>query len=217
VSNFKAVLFDLDGTLLDTAEDLRDSMNVALGELGFPPRTVQECKIFVGDGVENFAIRALPPDCRDKETVRRCVAAMRGDYATRWVVKTRPYEGVVEMLDALAQRGVAMGILSNKPDEFTKMMVARMLPRWRFDAVRGARKGAANKPDPAAALEMACALNIVPADFIYVGDTNTDMRTAVAAGMFPVGALWGFRTAEELLANGAKVLLERPIDLLKLL
>jgi len=217
VLRYSAVLFDLDGTLLDTIADLTESMNRALGALGFAPRTVAECKRLVGDGVVNFARRALPPQHRDEQTIARCVKLMRADYGKRWAERTRPYEGIPELLTELARRGVAMAVLSNKPQDFTEVMVAELLPNWKFQAVRGAAGGVAIKPDPAAALEIAGQMALLPAQFIYLGDTDTDMQTGVAAGMFPVGAQWGFRPAEELTANGAKRLIAHPEELLELL
>ena len=214
---FQAALFDLDGTLLDTIEDLTDSMNVALAVAGCPPRSVEECKVFVGEGVELFATRALPEARRDAETLGRIIDVYRKDYAARWAVKTQPYDGIPELLDALAARHVKLAVLSNKPDEFTRVMVARLLPRWRFEAVAGARPSVRRKPDPAAALQIAEELAVPPREFLYVGDTKTDMETAVAAGMFPAGALWGYRSAEELTASGARALLAHPLDAVALL
>jgi phosphoglycolate phosphatase len=214
---YRAVMFDLDGTLLDTLEDLADSMNRVLEGLGFPPRPVEEFKLIVGDGVVTMARRSLPEGHRDEPTVARCVTLMREEYGKRWADKTHPYAGIPELLDALAERGIQMAVVSNKPDDFTKLCVARLLPRGRFDAVIGMSPTTPPKPDPKGVLESAARLGVAPADFLYLGDTNTDMRTAVAAGMFPVGALWGFRSAEELLASGARVLLEEPSDLLALL
>jgi phosphoglycolate phosphatase len=208
----QAILFDLDGTLLDTIEDLTDAMNEALAAFGCPPRTVAECKVFVGDGAENFILRSLPEGRRDRETLAKVAPLYREAYGENWAVKTRAYEGIPELLDALAARGLKTAVLSNKPDDFTRLMVQQLLPRWRFGAVVGARDNWPHKPDPAAALDIAKALGVAPARFLYLGDTNTDMRTAVAAGMFPVGALWGFRTAEELLASGARVLVAKPQD-----
>ena len=212
----KAVLFDLDGTLLDTIEDLTDSMNLALAQSGFAPRTVEECKLFVGDGVESFARRALPAGHRNDRAIAACVEAMRADYTDRWRCKTRPYDGVAELLDGLDERGIAMAVLSNKPDSFTKQMVEAMLGRWHFAAVFGARPGVPKKPDPTAALGIAERMGVAPGEFLYLGDTNTDMRTANAAGMYAVGALWGFRSAEELRGSGARVLVERPPEVLRL-
>lgn len=214
---FDAVLFDLDGTLLDTIEDLTDSMNAALAKLGLPPVTVAQCKYFVGDGAVNFVTRSLPADRQDKQTVEKMCDLYRQEYSRGWAVKTRPYEGIEAMLDGLAAKGLKMAVLSNKPDEFTKLMVTRMLGRWQFAAVAGERAGVPKKPDPGAAREVARQMGIGPERFLYVGDTNTDMKTANGAGMHAVGALWGFRTAQELLDNGAKVLIKHPTDLLNLL
>jgi len=215
--SYRAVLLDLDGTLLDTLEDLADSMNAAVGRLGFPPHPVAAYRYFVGDGVVNMALRALPEDHRDEATVARCVEEMRRIYAEHWADKTRPYPGVPELLDALAERGVGTAVLSNKPDDSTRLCVAKLLPRWRFDAVLGVSEAVPPKPDPTGVRRIAAQLGVPPAEFLYLGDTNTDMQTATEAGMFAVGALWGFRTADELLASGAKVLIERPGDLLGLL
>jgi len=214
---YNAVLFDLDGTLLDTIEDLTDSMNRALAGLGLPPRTVRECKGFVGDGVRMYALRALGPDHHDEDTVTRCINAMRADYAKRWAERTSPYAGIGELLDALTDRGVKLAVLSNKPHHFTKLMVAELLPHWKFHAVRGACEDVPRKPDPAAATLIAEQLGCPPGEFLYVGDTDTDMRTGVAAGMFTVGVLWGFREADELTENGARALVESPREILSLL
>jgi phosphoglycolate phosphatase len=215
--NYQAVLFDLDGTLLDTLDDIAEATNRALRGLGFPEHRAESYKLMVGDGVENLVRRVLPEGHRDAATVAACAERMRGEYARHWAVKTHPYEGIVELLDALAVRGIAMAVLSNKPEDFTRLCVEKLLPAGRFAAILGARPSLPKKPDPAGALQIAGQLGLAPAAFIYLGDTNTDMRTAVAAGMSPIGALWGFRAAEELSAAGAKALLARPADLLGLL
>ncbi len=215
--NTRAVCFDLDGTLLDTIEDLIDSMNAALEELGVVPHTVQQCKIFIGDGVETFARRALPEDRRDAESVTRCVELFRREYNNRWMNKTKPYDGIPELIEGLAACGLVQTVLSNKPDVFTRPMVEHFFGNDRFAVVLGARQGVPIKPDPAAALEIAAKLKIPPSAFLYLGDTNTDMLTARAAGMTAVGVLWGFRSAEELSAHGAKTLIKHPLDLLKML
>jgi phosphoglycolate phosphatase len=212
-----AVLFDLDGTLLDTLEDLADSTNAALVAQGFAVHPLSAYRYFIGDGVESLVRRALPPDRLDEATVARSVESMRREYSARWADKTQPFPGVPELLDALAARGLPMAVLSNKPDEFTRLCVSRLLPRWRFEAVLGGDVGLPKKPDPAGARQIAARLTVAPAEILYLGDTNTDMQTAVAAGMYPVGALWGFRTASELTASGAQVLLEKPTDMLGVL
>jgi phosphoglycolate phosphatase len=158
----------------------------------------------------------LPEGC-DSTTIAECVALMRQEYANRWAATTRPYEGIPELLDALTTRSIPMAVLSNKVDEFTKLCVSRLLADWHFTAALGASHSLPRKPDPAGAWEVARRLHVASREVVYLGDTNTDMATAVAAGMFPVGALWGFRTADELVASGAKALIEKPMDLLRIL
>jgi len=214
---FQAALFDLDGTLLDTLEDLADSANIALASLGFPAHPADCYRYFVGNGLETMVRRMLPKGRDHRETVLAGTDAVRREYARRWSCKTRPYPGIPALLDALTDRDMQMCVLSNKPDDFTRLTVAGLMPRWHFAVVRGARDRVPIKPDPTGALQIARVLGIHARDFLYLGDTATDMRTAVAAGMHPVGALWGFRTAAELSAGGAKSLIEEPVDLLSLI
>jgi len=211
---FKAVLFDLDGTLLDTIDDLADSMNSVLEKHGFPKHGIDKYKYFVGDGMDVLVRRALPVFLKDESVIAGCIAAMKEEYSFRWADKTRPYDGIPELLDAFSASGVRLSILSNKPHEPTVAVVSRMLADWKFEMVVGVRDGVPRKPDPAAAISIAKSLGIVPDEFLYLGDTNTDMKTAVAAGMFPAGALWGFRTADELILAGARILVRYPDDLL---
>jgi phosphoglycolate phosphatase len=165
--------------------------------------------------VELLLRRALPAPLGDDEaTVAACVREMRASYGRD---RTRAYPGIAELLDELVARGVALAVLSNKAEELVRPLVAELLGRWRFAAVRGARPGAPKKPDPAEALAIARALALAPDQVLYLGDSGIDMQTAVAAGMFPVGALWGFRAADELRAGGARALCARPEELLALL
>jgi len=214
---YQAVLFDLDGTLLNTLEDLADSMNAAVGRLGFPPHPLEAYNYFVGDGIVNMARRALPENHRDDATTARCVDLMRQIYTEHWHDKTVPYPGIPELLDALAARGLRMAILSNKPHDFTVLCVEKLLPSWSFDTVQGVSETVPPKPDPTGARAVAARLGLPPGAFLYLGDTNTDMQTANASGMFAVGACWGFRPPEELRANGAQALIETPAQLLDLL
>jgi phosphoglycolate phosphatase len=213
----KAILFDLDGTLLDTLEDLADSANAALAAMDLPQHPVEAYRYFVGDGLENLVRRTMGPRADDPEAVGRGIELARGEYARRWADKSKPYSGIPELLDQLTARCIPMAVFSNKPDEFTQLCVTRLLPSWHFAAVQGATAKLPRKPDPSGALAIATKLGVDPADVLYLGDTNTDMRTAVAAGMYPVGALWGFRTAEELRDAGAAVLVKSPMDVLGLL
>ncbi len=214
---YKAVLFDLDGTLLDTLEDLGNAANRVLEQNGFPTHKMDIYRQFVGDGAKKLITRVLPEDKRKDTIIHSCLDAFLEDYGKNWNVKTRPYDGIPELLDALTARKLKMAVLSNKPHESTKRCVAGLLPNWNFDVILGQRDDAPRKPDPTGALEIAEKLNIAPSDFLYLGDTAIDLQTSIAAGMFPVGVLWGFRTTEELQENGAKVLISQPLEILNLL
>jgi phosphoglycolate phosphatase len=215
---FAAVIFDLDGTLLDTIEDLADSMNAALTRMSLPGRTVAECKLLVGEGLDIFVRRALPESLRnDPAAAARLKELMRGEYRLRSMVKTRPYDGIPALLNELARLGLRAAVLSNKPDDATQIVIRHYFAAWTFRPVFGAREGVPPKPDPAGALEIARSWKLPPDRIAFLGDTKIDMRTATAAGMYACGALWGFRTAEELRENGADILLVRPADLLALL
>lgn len=213
----QAILFDLDGTLLNTLADLANCMNSVLIRHGFPTHLPEKYKYFVGDGVERLVWRAIPEEHRNSVTLEKCLTDMLAEYGRRWMEHTGPYPGVPELLDALTERNLMMAIFSNKNDEFTQLTVREFLAKWHFQAVVGARPSAPKKPDPTTPLAIARQLGIAPANFLYVGDTDTDMQTASAAGMYAVGVLWGFRGAEELLRSGAQVLVEKPADILQLL
>jgi phosphoglycolate phosphatase len=213
---FKAILFDLDGTLLDTLADIACAGNAGLKGLGFPTHSVESYRHFVGDGAGCLALRILPEGHHDEETVELCRTIIAAEYAKCWADNTKPYPGIPELLAELQARSVPMAVLSNKPDDATRTVVDGYFPDCKFRVIRGALPSIPIKPNPAAALQIAGEFDIPPERFIYLGDTDTDMRTAVAAGMFPAGALWGFRTAEELTANGAKVLLKKPQEVLNL-
>ena len=210
----QAVLFDLDGTLLDSLADLGESMNFVLQEMGLAAHPLTDYRTFVGDGIAMLARRSLPPDRRDARSIAACVTRMRQVYGGRATRKTRPYEGIAELLDALESRGVAKAVLSNKSHDLTVELVAALLGRWTFRPVLGERSGVPRKPDPAGALEVAAHLGLAPSRIVYVGDTPTDMATARAAGMRAVGATWGFRSEAELREAGADEIAHRPGDVL---
>jgi phosphoglycolate phosphatase len=214
---YKAVIFDLDGTLLDTLEDLGNAVNRVLTANGFPTHKIDAYRYFIGDGEAMLITRALPEEKRSDKIISTCLEEYRYDYDRNWNVNTKPYDGVAGMLDALVVHGFKLAILSNKPHEFTKLCVTGLLSKWTFDAVFGQREPIPRKPDPTGALKIAGELKIPPSDFLYLGDTAVDMKTAIAANMFPVGVLWGFRPAEELQKSGAQVLLKKPSDILNIL
>ncbi|WP_028318160.1 HAD family hydrolase [Desulfobulbus elongatus] len=213
---YHAVLFDLDGTLLDTLEDLAAAANRVLADQGLPRHPVDAYRHFVGDGLRVLVERMLPADRRDAAMVGGAVAAFQEAYARTWHDRSAPYPGIADLLDRLTAEGVRLSILSNKPDAFTRLCVQRLLPRWHFDPLLGQRDGVPKKPDPTAALEIARLLHLDPAQILYVGDSGVDMRTARAAGMVAAGVLWGFRDEAELTRTGAQHLVARPEELLPL-
>ena len=213
-SNYQGIIFDLDGTLLDTLTDLADATNRVLTCHGFATHPVDAYRYFVGDGMRMLVERALPPEQRVAEVVDQVFSELHADYGENWAVATRPYAGVVELLAGLQQRGIVMSVLSNKPDEFTGVMVRTYFPDIPFKCIYGLSDRVAKKPDPSGALRIAAETGIKPAQTLYLGDTLVDMKTAVSAGMFPIGALWGFRDEPELRAGGAELLLQHPLQLL---
>ena len=216
----KAAIFDLDGTLLDSIEDITAASNRVYEPLGLGAFSNDEMKTLVGDGAEELIRRVFLSRGRpapNDALVAEILADYRREYQACWREHTRAYDGIPELLAGLARRGLKTAVLSNKSDIFTGRMTSALLPAHRFDIVRGARPGVPLKPDPAPALAIAAELGVPAAACAFVGDTNVDMKTGHAAGMLAVGALWGFRTAEELLANGADVLIASPEELLGLL
>ncbi len=214
---FKAVLFDLDGTLLDTLMDLALSMNRVLEKNGMPTHDVDRYRYFVGNGA-NILVKRAVPEKKKKETrlLERLYKEFLTDYAHNWDNNTRLYKGVDKMLDGLVERGLRLAVLSNKPHDFTRLCIKRYLSKWPFDIVLGDRPGIPRKPDPAGALEIAKTLDIATDSFLYLGDTSIDMITASKAGMFPVGVLWGFRDRAELEESGAKTVISQPEQILQL-
>lgn len=214
---YSAAVFDLDGTLLDTLEDLADACNAALSVYGFPAHPIDAYRHYVGDGVRNLLLRTLPAAQRNPEMILKVAETYRAEYQKRWNAKSQPYEGIAQMLDELLNRKIRLAVLSNKPEDFTRQCVSALLPKWKFEMVVGATAERPHKPHPAGALKIAEEMGVSPGEFLYLGDTNTDMQTALAAGMYAVGALWGFRDQAELEAAGAKITIAHPMDLLRII
>jgi len=214
---YKAVIFDLDGTLLDTLEDIALSMNSVLIKAGFSAHPVAAYRGFIGEGITRLAHQVLPAGQRDERTIEQTVAGMLAEYGKHWADHTRPYPGIPDVLDVLTRRGIRMAVLSNKMDRFAKEMVAALLNTWEFAEVLGAHAALPAKPDPAGAHLIAQRLGIEEQAFLYLGDSHIDMQTAHNAGMVPVGALWGFQSADALRAAGARELLQEPAELLNLI
>lgn len=207
-----AAIFDLDGTLINSLDDLADAVNAALAAFSLPTHPVEPYKYFVGDGMETLVRRAAPAGTPE-DTLAAVYLRAKEEYGKNWAAKTRPYDGIMPMLERLAAMAVPVAVLSNKPHEFTGSVTRLFFPATRFTAVQGCPAGGKPKPDPAGAFAVAERMGIAPEHIAFIGDSRTDMDTAVNAGMLPVGVLWGFRPESELLKHGAKALLARPSDL----
>jgi phosphoglycolate phosphatase len=214
---FKAICFDLDGTLLDSLADLASCTNKILLNRGFPEHPEAAYRYFVGEGAKMLMTRVLPEEVRSKSLIEECQQDFEATYRECWDKQTVPYENIPELLNALQRRKLKLTVLSNKPHEFTLLAVNKLLPSWYFEMILGQREGVPRKPDPAGMLEICEKMKIPPGSFIYLGDTATDMKTSVAAGCFSVGVLWGFRSEEELRDNGANAIVKDPLDVLELL
>ena len=213
--NYRAVIFDLDGTLADTLEDIADNMNRALVAHGFPTHNYDDYRFFVGNGLRNLVTCSLPEHARTDEIVDACHDRMVIEYNMNYIVKTRLYDGIPELLDTLSSRQIKMAVLSNKADPLTQKICDQLLKYWKFEIIMGANDRFPRKPNPASALFVSEQIGIMPAGICYLGDSDVDMKTAIAAGFYPVGAGWGFRSKEELTANGAKHIIYYPADLLE--
>jgi phosphoglycolate phosphatase len=213
----QAIIFDLDGTLLDTLADIGDSVNRMLSEYGFAEHTLDDYRRFIGSGLKLLVTRALPIAGRSEEMIAACVHRTREIYWDNWNRKTRPYDGIVELLDALEQRNIAKAVLSNKPHDFTVRYVQEYFKAWEFAVVMGQNDHLPAKPDPASALAIASQMDLPPSRILFVGDSAVDMQTALSAGMHAVGAGWGFRGPRELTQNGCQSLVGHPMEIVDLL
>ncbi len=215
--SYSAVIFDLDGTLLDTLDDIAVAANLVLRRLGAVEHPVEAYKTLVGDGVAVLFQRALPATLSDPLLLQRAMDYFQEVYAEEWHKRSKPYDGIQGLLSRLMADGLPLAILSNKPDHFTQQCVEHFLGDFRFSSIRGQKAGIPRKPDPAGVFGIARELDVRTEDIAYVGDTNTDMETAVSAGCCAIGVSWGFRAVEELRRCGAQKIVYTPGELADLL
>ena len=214
--NFRAIIFDLDGTLADSLEDIADNMNRVLAEKNLPTHDYDAYRNFVGNGLQNLVIRSLPENARTDDMIALCHDRMVTEYHQNYINKTRLYDGIPELLDALSSQRIKLAVLSNKADPLTQKVCAVLLKNWKFEIVMGAISRFPRKPDPASALFVSGQMDVAPEHICYLGDSDVDMKTAIAAGFYPVGASWGFRPKTELIENGAKHVIDHPTELIKI-
>ena len=211
------VIFDLDGTLLNTIGDLAVACNAVLAMRGLPQHTYDEYCHFVGNGIMRLVERALPEELRTPYTV----AAVRADFVKYYTehidVYTKPYEGIPELVAEIARRGVRIAVASNKFQTGTEKLIRLFFPGIEFAAVFGQREGVPLKPDPAVVEEILALTGVAKERGLYVGDSGVDMQTAAAAGVRSVGVTWGFRERAELEEAGARHIVDSPAGILELL
>jgi phosphoglycolate phosphatase len=211
--SYKAIIFDLDGTLVDSLEDLADSTNYVLSCYGQPTHEVQSFKKMVGDGTRTLMSRALPADKQD--LVEPALGKMREKYTEICLNKTRPYDGLQKVLAELKDRGVKLAVLTNKDQKMAEKIVTHFFDQY-FTIIRGTINAVPLKPDPKAVLEILKEMNVKPENAAFVGDSNIDIKTAQAAGITGIGVNWGFRGEQELKEAGADYTIDEPKALLQL-
>lgn len=212
----KAALFDLDGTLVDTLEDLANSCNLALTKYGFPTHDLEAYKIFIGNGMKDLIDKILPEDSRDEETHRKVFEAFFEHYSKHFADKSRAYDGLYEVVCDLKNKGYKVAVVSNKIQVMTDEVVKKCYGDL-FDIVCGNREGYPPKPDPTLTLKIIAELGVKPEECVFIGDSGNDAKTAVNVGCIGIGVLWGFRGRDELSEGGDKYFAETPRELFSII
>lgn len=213
----KLVIFDLDGTLLYTLEDLADSCNYLLRKHQLPEHPLDSFRYFVGNGIKKLVERALPEEKRTETFIESFFQEMIAYYDLHKEDKTRPYPQIVETLEALQQRGIMLGVASNKVNQAMAPLMAHYFPSIRFTSVLGQREGVPIKPNPQIVFNIMETAGVGPEETLYVGDTGVDMDTAHGASVKAVGVLWGFRDRNELEGHQAEFIIDKPMELLDII
>lgn len=209
---YKLIIFDLDGTILNTLEDLADSTNYALEKHHFPVRTIEEVRSFVGNGIGRLIARAVP-EGTDENMINQVLADFKDYYGQHCADRTKPYDGIIELLQCLRQRGCRTAVVSNKADFAVQRLCEQYFPGL-FDFAVGEREGIRRKPYPDSVLEVLSRLGAAKDEALYVGDSEVDIETAKNAGIDVVSVEWGFRDREFLLSHGARRFVKKPEELL---
>jgi len=213
----KAVIFDLDGTLVDSIQGIAYSLNRMLAENGFPVHSVEECKNMVGNGFIELVRRALPENHRSDEEISRCLSRLREIYGRHFDYGMYVYDGMTDLLEYLQSHNVRFAVDTNKDEGVAREIMQRFFPGFSFFRVAGTTPDMPKKPNPARALSILSDMGVSPVECIYLGDSEVDIITAKNAGVMPVSAAWGFRGAERLAAAGAENIIQKPMELVRYL
>lgn len=212
---FKAVIFDLDGTLLDTLYDLGSSGNTLLKRYNFPVHAIEKYKEFIGDGAKKLVERMLPEGERNNDAIEKFTLEFKQEYGKNVDLHTKPFPGIEKLLSELQTRGIKMAILSYKPHLLTIRCVEKLLPISVFEIVKGHIDSEPRKPNPKVALDIAQSLEVTPQETIFLGDMENDVNTARNGKFYPVAVSWGMRSKKQLADFGIKNIIDKPLDLLK--
>lgn len=212
--SYTSIIFDLDGTLLDTLDDIAESVNSVLISHSFPSHSNESYKLFLGNGLYNLISRSVPENTA-KSVIKDCSEAFKEIYSNKWKKNCCPYKGISTMLANLSDQGIKLAVLSNKPHTFTCLFVDQFFSKDMFRVVFGQRDGVEKKPHPAGALDIARILQSRPENTLFVGDSDVDIQTGRAAGMGTAGVSWGYRSVEELIENRAEIIVNRPSEIVK--
>lgn len=216
MSKIKSVIFDLDGTLLNTIDDLGNAVNYMLKKYGYPTFAIEDYKYKVGNGMRKLLERSLPNGKNTENEIDKAMEIFMPYYNEHKMDKTAPYEGICDLLKALREKGIKTAVVTNKAHSAAVPLIEEVFPAL-FDCVTGQKDGVPTKPDPTAVFETMKTLEVDADECIFVGDSSVDMQTAKNSGCFALGVLWGFRKADELIENGADKIISEPKELLDLL
>jgi len=212
---YTGVIFDLDGTLVDSLEDIALAMNQTLKSFDFPELSADSYLEKVGWGLNHLVHHALPEEARQEETVTKLASHMLEFYSQNPVTYSKPYPGILELISTLKGKKIKTAVLTNKQNPVAQKVIASLFPPGSFDLVLGEIRGKPRKPDPTCAWELMISLDLMPASTIFVGDSEVDMETAVSAGCFPVGVSWGYRSRNVIKDGGARRIIDKPCELLE--
>jgi len=215
--NTKALVFDMDGTLLNTLEDLADSTNFPLQQHNFPIHHTSAYRHFVGSGARELVSRAMPLELRKEDQILAVLNTFKDHYDNNWCNQTSLYKGMAELLNWAVQNKLKLAIITNKPQQFASKCVELFLSDWHFDFVQGQQDGIPHKPDAAMSTPVTDALKLLPSEIMYLGDSDIDMFTAQNGGYKAVGVTWGFRSEEELTTAGAEHIIHSPLETVELI
>ncbi|GLB52004.1 phosphoglycolate phosphatase [Neptunitalea chrysea] len=214
MAQYKAVIFDLDGTLVNSIDDLAESINEVLRTANFPVHTIEKCKSFIGSGMRKLVYRALPESARSDEEVSNYTNKLIEIYGERCTLKTYPYDHIVAVLDKLAFESIVIAVLSNKIDHLTKKIVNYFFSDYEIKEVYGVKDDRLKKPNPEVTLQIAKNLNLAPMEILFVGDSDIDIQVARNAGMDVASVTWGFQPKEKLVGSKPDYIIDSPLELI---